>query len=72
MLVIGEALSDEILARFGYLRLQREYYFTSIQDCLILQDSLLGFVMAKRLLPEEQLKKDYTNAPDVNLFNMKT
>jgi hypothetical protein len=67
MLIVRETFSNEVFASIGDLRLGWKYDFSCIQNRLILQDSLLGFVMAERLLTEKDFEEDHSDTPNVHL-----
>jgi len=71
VLIVGEAFSDEVFAGLRNLGFSGEDDLSCVQDCLVLEDSLLGFVVTKGFLSEEDLKKDNTDAPYVNLKRYK-
>lgn len=68
VLIVGEAFSDEVFAGLRNLGFSGEDDLSCVQDCLVLEDSLLGFVVTKGFLSEEDLKKDNTDAPYVNFW----
>jgi hypothetical protein len=67
LVVVGHALPDELLAPVRYAGLLRESHIASIEDRLVPHDGHLRLVVAEWLHTEEQLEKDYTHAPNINL-----
>jgi hypothetical protein len=72
VLIVGEAFSDEVFAGLRNLGFRGEDDLSCVQDRLVLEDSLLRFVVTKGFLSKEDLEKDNTNAPYVNLKRNKS
>lgn len=53
------------LALLGDLRFRREDDLSSVEDSLILKDSLLRFIVTERFLTEKDFKEDYSNTPNI-------
>ena len=66
-MMVGQAPSDEVLARVGNGRFCWEINLSRIENCLVTHDGHLGLIVAERFNAENQFKEDDANAPNINL-----
>jgi hypothetical protein len=65
--MVGEAISNELFAPVTYLGLCWKHNLSGVQNGLVLENRLLGLIVAKRFCTKKKLVEDYPNAPNVDL-----